>query len=278
MYSSFTLCRNIYNCPTYTTFMHIIDTHVHLYSQKFDSDRHEAITRAKEAGVQQFLLPNIDINSLDGMRKLVTDFPNVCFPMIGLHPCHVEPNFEEVLTALKPLVKQDKAIAVGEIGIDLYWDKTTLDRQTVAFKEQIDWAKEYQLPIVIHCRDAFDETLSILEEVADENLTGVLHCFTGTRKHAERLLALPNFYIGLGGVLTFKNGGLDKIAKDLPLDRLILETDAPYLAPAPHRGKRNEPAYTRLVAQKLADIKEQPINEIAQQTTHNAQKLFGIKP
>ena len=253
----------------------LIDTHAHLYAAKFDADRDAVIERALAQDVRGFYLPNIDVASVDGMLALTDQYPERVFPMLGLHPCSVGADYEEVLAQLEPWLDRRNFCAVGEIGIDLYWDKTFVDQQIDAFRIQCRWAKARNLPICIHSRESIDMIVELLEEMpAGERPHGVFHCFTGTVEQAQRIINL-NFMMGLGGVLTFKNSGLDKVAAELPLNFLILETDAPYLAPTPHRGKRNESAHVRLVAEKLAAVKELPLEEIARQTTQNAFALFG---
>ena len=254
----------------------LIDTHAHLYAAKFDHDRDAVLERALAADVRGFYLPNIDVASVEGMLALTDAHPDRVFPMLGLHPCSVGVDYKTVLDELEPwLDRRRDFCAVGEIGIDLYWDKTYVEQQIDAFRVQCRWAKQRHLPICIHSRESIDLIVDLLEEMpADERPHGVFHCFTGTVEQAQRILDL-NFKMGLGGVLTFKNSGLDRVAAELPLDSLVLETDAPYLAPTPHRGKRNESAHVRLVAEKLAAVKDLPLEEIAQQTTRNAFDLFG---
>lgn len=256
--------------------MQLIDTHTHLYSEQFNEDRTEAIKKAIGLGIDKFFLPNIDSKSINGMHALQIEFPNQCFPMMGLHPCSVDKNFEKELNIMESKLDTCKYIAIGEIGIDLYWDKTFLAQQEKAFRTQINWAKKRKLPIVIHCRDAFDEILSIIDELNDDTLFGVFHCFTGNIEQAKHILNYGNFKLGIGGVVTFKNSGLDKVVQQLELKDLVLETDSPYLAPSPYRGKRNESAYLIHVAEKLSDIYELPIDEIAKQTSQNALEIFNI--
>lgn len=256
--------------------MEMIDTHTHLYSEQFDEDRDAMIQRALNEGVKRFFLPNIDSNSIEGMKDLVAKYPNNCYPMMGLHPCSVGKNVAEDLALIEKELASNKYIAVGEIGIDLYWDKSFQQEQEMAFKKQIEWAKKLELPIVIHCREAFDEILTILDEVNDEKLSGIFHCFTGNLEQANHILNYGGFKLGIGGVVTFKNSGLDKVVEQLNLKDLVLETDAPYLAPVPFRGKRNESAYVSRVAEKLAEIFQLPLAKIAQQTTVNALEIFKI--
>lgn len=251
-----------------------IDTHAHLYAEAFDEDRHEVVREAMTAGVDKMLLPNIDVNSVAGMFELVDAFPQHCYPMIGLHPCSVDPQYESHLAELKSYLSDHRVVAIGEIGIDLYWDKTYRKEQEKAFIAQIDWAVAMSLPIVIHSRESIDVILDILEDLAYPSLTGVFHCFTGHAEQAKRILDL-GFYMGLGGVLTFKkNQPLRDVVRDIPLERLILETDAPYLSPHPNRGKRNKSAYIPLVANTLATVKEVSVETVASTTTAAAIKLF----
>lgn len=255
--------------------MKLIDTHTHIYAKQFDNDRGQMINRAIESGVEQFFLPNIDSQSIDRMLALEKAYPGQCFAMMGLHPCSVKENYEEELAIAREWLDRRPFCAVGEIGLDLYWDKTFITEQQNAFNIQMDWAKELEIPIAIHTRDAMDMTIEMVEGKKDERLHGIFHCFTGNLEQALRIIDL-GFLLGLGGVLTFKNGGLDKvIASDkIPMEALVLETDAPYLAPAPNRGKRNESAYVKLVAEKLTAIKGLTYDEVCRQTTVNANKLF----
>ena len=256
--------------------MHLIDTHTHLFAQQFDEDRSEVIHRALEKGVQQMLLPNIDSRSIQPMLNLCKGFPNNCFPMIGIHPCDVKENYLEELLIIEEWLQIENFVAVGEIGIDLYWDKSTLSIQEDAFRKQVELAKKYKLPIAIHVRDSFDEILAILDELNDDNLSGVFHCFTGNEVQANHIINYGDFKLGIGGVVTFKNSGLDKTLSTIPIESLILETDSPFLAPTPYRGKRNESSHVVLVAEKLAEIYGKSLEEIADITTQNAKELFGI--
>jgi len=253
-----------------------IDTHTHLYSSQFDEDRIEVIERAINLGVEKLLLPNIDRDSVVKMLELQQRFPKNCYPMIGLHPCSVVENWKDELLFLKGHLESTKCIAVGEIGIDLYWDKTYQKEQEYAFIEQVNWAKSLNLPIVIHARDSFPQIFSLLDELNDDQLRGVFHCFTGTQEDVLKIRSYGGFMFGIGGVLTFKKSGLDVVVKQIPLNEIILETDSPYLAPTPHRGKRNESGYLPLIADKLSDIFEVSEKEIARITTDNAVKLFGL--
>ena len=254
--------------------MILTDTHSHLYDHKFSEDRVDMIVRAFEENVQRIFIPNVDQHTVKGMMDIVTEYPQKCFPMMGLHPCHVKKDFKAELAVLKMHLDAGGFCAVGEIGIDLYWDKTFIEEQKEAFRTQIHWAKERGLPIAIHCRDAFDEIFEILEDEKGDLLRGVFHCFTGTLEQAHRAINL-NFYLGIGGVVTFKKAGLDVVVKDIDLKHVVLETDSPYLSPSPNRGKRNESSYLIHIAQKVADLHQVPIERLAQITTHNSVKLFG---
>ena len=253
----------------------LIDTHCHLYDKAFDEDRLLASKRAQEKGLVNILMPNVDRVSLPRMLELHQSNPTFFRPMLGLHPCSVTGNYKEELSFLKSSIDKATFIAIGEIGIDKYWSLDFINEQIDAFEQQIDWAIQLDLPIIIHCRDAYPEILDILEQKKHTRLRGVLHCFTGSQADADRLIDM-GFYLGLGGVLTFKNGGLAEWIQSIPLDRILLETDAPYLAPTPYRGKRNEPSYLIEVAQKLADVHESPLEAIAKKTTENAVKLFNL--
>ncbi|WP_374329555.1 TatD family hydrolase [Soonwooa sp.] len=255
----------------------MIDTHTHLYSEQFDDDRTEMIQRALVKGVEKFMLPAIDSETHEKMLTLEADYPNQMFAMMGLHPCSVQPeSWEKELDLVKNYIDQRDFVAIGEIGIDLYWDKSTLDIQVKAFEQQIDWAIEKDWAIVIHTRESFDETFEVLDRKKHPKLRGIFHCFSGDLDQAKRALDL-GFILGIGGVVTFKNGKIDQFLNEIPLDKIVLETDSPYLAPVPHRGKRNESSYVELVAGKLVDIYGLPFEEINQKTTENALKIFGIK-
>jgi TatD DNase family protein len=255
--------------------MNLIDTHTHLFSSQFDEDRNAVVQKAIDNGVSKMLLPNISSETIEAMHQLCQDFPKHCYPMMGLHPCDVKNDYLKELEIVKAQLDKGKYVAVGEIGIDLYWDKSTLDIQKKAFRQQLIWAKEYDLPVAIHIRESFDEIFEVIEEVNDEKLRGVFHCFTGTKEQGLRAIDM-GFMLGIGGVVTFKNSGLDQTLSGLPLAQLILETDSPYLAPTPHRGQRNESAFIPLMAQKLADIYEMDIEEVARITTQNAKTLFKL--
>ncbi|WP_343305173.1 TatD family hydrolase [Chitinophaga niabensis] len=252
-----------------------IDTHAHLYSPEFDSDRSEMVTRAIRQGVNRLLMPNIDEDSIPGMLSLEAEFPEECLPMMGLHPCYVKENVEVQLAIVQDWLTKRKFWAVGEIGLDFYWDKTLLDQQYAAFRQQIRLAMEHQLPIAIHSREATRACIDVVKELHNGHLTGVFHCFSGTKEEAQEIIDL-GFYLGIGGVVTFKKAGLDVLMADIDLQHVVLETDAPYLAPVPYRGKRNESAYIPLIAQKLADVKNLKIEEVAAITTGNARKLFKM--
>ena len=252
------------------------DTHAHLYLEQFSEDREEMMKRAFDAEVGRIFLPNIDLDSISSMLKLVADYPDIVFPMMGLHPCSVKDDYESVLSKMKNELDTGKYVAVGEIGIDLYWDKSTLDIQRKAFEIQIGWAKEMNLPIVIHARDSFDELFEVVDRLNDDRLRGVFHCFTGTLEQANHIIDYGGFYLGLGGVLTFKNSGLDKVISEVDLKHLVLETDAPYLSPTPFRGKRNESAYIPYIAGKLSEISGVEIEKVAEITTENSVDLFGV--
>lgn len=254
----------------------MIDTHTHLYSEQFDVDRAEMIQRALDKGVEKFILPAIDSETHEKMLALESNYPNKMFAMMGLHPCSVKPeSWENELNLVKKYIDQRDFVAIGEIGIDLYWDKSTLDIQVKAFEQQIDWAIEKDWPIVIHTRDSFDETFEVLERKKHPKLRGVFHCFSGDLDQANHALDL-GFVLGIGGVATFKNGKIDQFLNQIPLDKIVLETDSPYLAPVPHRGKRNESAYVELVAGKLVDIYGVSFEDINKRTTETALKIFGI--
>ncbi len=255
--------------------MIITDTHTHLYSEQFDADRQEVVQRAIDKGVSRFFVPAIDSTYYQAMFDLEEQFPKNVFLMAGLHPTHVKENFKQELEVVQNMLQKRKFYAVGEIGLDLYWDKSFLQQQQDAFKLQIEWAKENKLPIVIHCRDAFDEIFEILEEVKDDDLYGIFHCFTGNLEQAKQAISY-NMKLGIGGVVTFKNGKIDKFLNQIPLKHIVLETDAPYLAPTPFRGKRNESGYLVNVLEKMVEIYGLSSNEIAKITTENSKEIFGI--
>ena len=231
--------------------------------------------RCLDNGIRRLFLPNVDSASIDLVMSQVETFPENCFAMLGLHPCDVKENWQHELDTIYKAISLHKIYAIGEIGIDLYWDKSTLTNQVEAFKIQINWAKELKLPIVIHCRDSFDEVLAVLEEEKDDNLRGILHCFTGNLGQAQKLIDL-GFYLGIGGVLTYKNSGLDKVVQQIDLKHIVLETDSPYLTPVPYRGKRNESSYLIYVAERVADLHQMSVEEVAAVTTENSKIVFGV--
>jgi TatD DNase family protein len=255
--------------------MNLTDTHTHLYSEAFDEDRDEAIHRAINQGVSRFFLPAIDASYIPKMLQLKNDYPENIYLMAGLHPTHVKENYLEELDAVEKMLEEHPCVAVGETGIDLYWDKTFLTQQQDAFQRQIRLAKHRKLPIVIHCRDAFEEVFEVLEAEKSEDLFGIFHCFTGTFEQAKRAVSL-HLKLGIGGVATFKNGKIDQFLNQIDLSEIVLETDSPYLAPAPHRGKRNESSYLNLVCQKVAEIYGKSPEEIACQTSANADAVFRV--
>ena len=256
--------------------MFFTDTHTHLYLNAFDDDRSETIERALELGIEAMLLPNIDSSSIDSMLSLCKQFPDNCFPMMGLHPTSVKESFIQELVLVEEWLEKQKFYAIGETGIDLYWDKTFLEEQKTALIRQIELTKKYKLPIIIHMRDSFDETYSLIKEHTSQELTGVFHCFTGNLEQARKIIEM-DFMLGIGGVVTFKNSGLDKVVEEIDLKHIILETDSPFLAPVPFRGKRNESAFIQLIAKKIAEIKNITSEEVAEITTHNANTLFKFK-
>ncbi|GJM33985.1 MAG: TatD family hydrolase [Saprospiraceae bacterium] len=254
--------------------MRLVDTHTHLYAKAFNNDREAMIQRALDQNVEQFFLPNIDSESIEGMLELEAAYPDRCFAMMGLHPCSVKENFEEELTIMRQWLDRRKFCAVGEIGIDLYWDKTFFEQQKTAFLTQIEWAMELDIPIVIHSRNSTEVIIDLLKGVQDDRLRGIFHCFGGTEAEANAIIDL-GFLLGIGGVLTYKNSGLDQALKDIDLKNIVLETDSPYLAPVPFRGKRNESAYVRTVAEKLAEVKGIELEAVAKITTQNAKRIFA---
>ena len=251
--------------------MQLIDTHAHIYLAEFDSDRESLLTKAKEAGVEKIFMPAIDNSTHSQMLAVQKQFPQ-CIPMMGLHPCSVAENFEEELAIVGNYLKANKFSAVGEIGLDFYWDKTFTNQQYKAFEQQVEWALAYQLPIVIHSRNAMDECIEVVKKYPA--VRGVFHCFSGTVPQAQEIIN-AGFFLGIGGVVTYKNAGLDKVIAEIGIDHLVLETDAPYLAPVPHRGKRNESSYLMLIAQKISDITGKSLDEVAEVTSKNASILFG---
>ncbi|WP_431132634.1 TatD family hydrolase [Psychroserpens mesophilus] len=255
--------------------MTITDTHTHLYSDAFNEDRKEMIQRALNANVSRFFIPAIDSSHTKSMLQLETDYPDHIFLMMGLHPTSVKDNYKEELQHVEDMLAKRQFYAIGEIGIDLYWDTSTLDIQKKAFKHQIQLAKRYELPIVIHCREAFDEIFDVLETEKDDKLFGIFHCFTGTLEQADKAISY-NMKLGIGGVVTFKNGKIDQFLNQIDLKHIVLETDSPYLAPKPYRGKRNESSYIIKVLEKLSEIYQVSEEKIAEITTQNSKEIFNI--
>lgn len=255
--------------------MHLTDSHAHLYSEQFKPDRMDALRRAQDAGVTTIVMPNVDHSTIDAMLELEAAAPETCYAMMGLHPCSVTRHFEKDLYEVEAWLGRRPFAAVGEAGLDLHWDKTLLAEQQEALKIQLNLAKAHKIPIVLHTREAFAETLALVEAAQDGSLHGVFHCFSGTPEEAEQAIKL-GFKLGIGGVATFKNGGADKVLPGLGLEHLLLETDCPYLAPSPHRGKRNEPAYLPLVLRRVAELMGKTEAEVAEATTRNAAELFNL--
>ena len=255
-----------------------IDTHTHLYAEEFKDDLKEVVEKAIKSGIEKLLLPNIDVESIEGMHQLVEKYPENCYAMMGLHPGYVKEDWEAQLKTIEEnlFAHPEKYIAVGEIGMDLYWDKTFQEQQALVFRKQVDWAKALKLPIVIHARDAFDEIFEILDEINTPELSGIFHCFTGNLEQANHILNYGNFKLGIGGVLTYKKAEIDKVIENIDLKNLVLETDAPYLPPVPFRGKRNESSYILHIAEKLADVYGVSLKTIEEQTTQNALELFKL--
>ncbi len=255
--------------------MLLTDTHTHFYYETDAGKQEELMQRCLANGIKRLFLPNVDTKSIEMIDNLVKRYPENCFAMAGLHPCDVKEDYLVQLSTIYASIADREIYAIGEIGIDLYWDKTTLQIQKDAFKRQITWAKELGLPIVIHCREAFDEVFEVLESERDEKLRGIFHCFTGNLMQAKRAIDL-NFYLGIGGVVTYKKAGLDLVLSDIPIEYIVLETDSPYLAPVPFRGKPNESSYLIHVAQKVAEIYGLSVEEVADITTENSKNIFGV--
>jgi len=255
--------------------MNFIDTHAHLYAEEFKDDRKDIVAKAIQNGVEHLFLPNIDVHSIQPMLDLCWSHPENCFPMMGLHPCSVDEHVEAHLFQIQKWFKKRKFYAVGEIGLDYYWSTDFKEQQIKAFRLQIQWAIQQDLPIVIHSRNSNADVIAILKEMKHPKLRGIFHCFSGNAQEAKEVVA-EGFYLGIGGVITFKNGGLDKAIEDIGIEHLVLETDAPYLAPVPHRGKRNESFYILEIARKLAELKQMGMAQVAEITTQNAKKVFGI--
>ncbi len=256
--------------------MTFVDTHAHIYSGKFSSDIKDVIERSIDGGVERIYMPNIDHTTIDGMLELEQLYPSVCIPMMGLHPCSVNKEFDKELYIVEEWLNRRDFVAVGEMGTDLYWDKTFWAEQKEAFKIQSNWAIERDVPIVIHCRDTIDETIELVSDLDSDRFRGIFHCFTGSSEQAEKIIDL-GFLLGIGGVSTFKNGGLHEVIPDIDMSKLVLETDSPYLSPVPHRGKRNQPSYIPLIADRVAELKNIPLEVVAEQTTLNANGIFNFK-
>ncbi|MBV6645674.1 MAG: TatD family hydrolase [Cyclobacteriaceae bacterium] len=254
----------------------LIDSHAHIYLDQFDEDRLEMMDRAQQEKVLKIYMPNIDSTSIDSMLEVYDQFEQFTFPMMGLHPCSVKKDFERELYLVEEWLEKGSFIAVGEIGTDLYWDKTYFAYQQEAFKVQCELALQHELPIVVHCRESIDETIELVQPYIERGLRGVFHCFTGDIDQAKKITDL-GMYLGIGGVATFKNGGLHKVLPEVDMHRMVLETDSPYLAPVPHRGKRNEPSYIPIIAQRVADLTNLSLDEVSEITTKNAQELFHPK-
>lgn len=255
--------------------MHLIDTHTHLYLEEFETDRHQVVNNAIAAGVSKMMLPNIDSSSISAMLKLADEFADNCFPMIGLHPTSVKSDYMNELSIVEKWINDRKFWAIGECGIDLYWDKTYFVEQEFVFRHHIDLARSYDLPLIVHIRDSFNEVIRILKDVGKSDLRGIFHCFSGSVEQAREAIKY-NFSLGLGGVITFKNNKMQETLKHIDIEHLVFETDAPFLAPVPYRGKRNEPAYIPLIANSVAEIKGMDVEKVAEITTQNAIKLFKL--
>jgi TatD DNase family protein len=255
--------------------MVLTDTHTHQYYETDPIKKVELMQRCLNNGISRLFLPNVDTASIPQMMDMVNTYPENCFPMLGLHPCDVKANWQQELETIYSALQQTKVYAIGEIGIDLYWDQTFIAEQQEAFRLQIGWAKATKLPINIHCRNAFDEVYAILKEEQDEDLRGIFHCFSGTLEQAQQIIDL-GFMLGIGGVVTYKNAGLDKVVEQIGLNSIVLETDSPYLTPVPYRGKPNESSYLVYVAQKVADLHQTTFEEVARITTENSKSIFGI--
>ncbi len=262
----------------------LIDTHSHIYLKHFKDDIDEAIQRCLDHDVQKIIVPNIDLESIEQVEKLCHQFPTVCFPAMGIHPCSIQADYKDVLAKIKDYIDHQldrlpngKIYGIGEIGLDYYWDTTYKQQQQEALRSQIEWAKDLKLPIILHARDSFEDLLAIVQEMNDENLSGIFHCFGGTQHDAERIIELGDFYMGIGGVVTFKKTQpMRDTLKEVPLEYIVLETDAPYLTPHPFRGKRNESSYVRYVAETMADVNGISLKELGDITSKNAMKTFGL--
>jgi TatD DNase family protein len=256
--------------------MKFVDTHAHIYLKEFNNDRKEVIAGAINSSVSKIFLPNIDKSTLSQVLSLEAEYPGFCYAMIGLHPCSVNADFEQELKSMEEWLEKRSFSGIGETGTDLYWDQSYRSQQIESLKIQVNWAERYKLPIILHSRDSLDLSIRVIEETHSGDLSGIFHCFTGSLDQARQIIDL-GFYLVIGGVLTFKNSGLGSIIENVPLEKIVLETDSPYLTPHPHRGKRNEPAYLNLIAQRLADIYDTDISTIADITTQNAKKVFKTR-
>ena len=256
--------------------MQLIDSHTHIFAEEFSHDRAEAVQRAKDAGVVGMVMPNINSQSIDSLLSVTQQYPGYCFPCMGLHPTSVRANFDNELTLIQNWLDKEKFYAIGEIGIDLYWDKSFIEQQKEVFRYQLKLAKKLGLPVIIHARNSFNEIFEIVDEEIDATLSGVFHSFSGSISDYRHILNYKSFLVGIGGIVTYKNGGVDKVLKEIDLANVILETDSPYLSPVPQRGKRNESANLVYIANKIAEIKDVSVQEIASVTTTNAVKLFSI--
>lgn len=255
--------------------MRLVDSHSHLFLEDFDKDLPQVIERARLAGVSHIFMPNIDSSTIEPLLRVCEEYPGYCFPMIGLHPTSVNDDYEAELSVVKQqLLSNEHYVAVGEIGMDLYWDKTYEKQQRIALEAQLSLALEHDLPVVIHCREAFEEIFQVLEPYKNTHLRGIWHCFTGTKEEARRALSFSNFLLGINGVVTFKKSALPEVLRDIPLDRMVVETDAPYLAPVPHRGQRNEAAFVKDTLLKLADVLQEQPEYVAEITSKNALRMF----
>lgn len=254
--------------------MYLIDSHCHLYSDEFKNDIDAVIENAGKEGVQKFIMPAIDSNSFENMLLVEKKFPGKCFAMMGLHPCSVAKNYKEELSFIEGWLQKKRFLAIGEVGLDFYWDKTYTKEQYIAFRMQAEWALQYKLPIVIHSRNAMQETIDIIKEYSPKGLSGIFHCFSGSVENAKEITD-AGFYLGIGGVITYKNAGLAEVVSKINIEHLVLETDCPYLSPVPYRGKRNESGYLKYIAEKIAQVKRIGVDEVAKITTINSQKIFG---
>jgi TatD DNase family protein len=253
-----------------------VDTHCHAYTPEFDEDREAVIERAMAKGIAKIMLPNIDMESIPGMMRLSEQYPETCYPMMGLHPCSVKKGFEAILDNMEGKIEGGDFVGIGETGIDLFWDKSFKNEQIASFERHIEWARQFDLPIIIHSRESLDLTIEIITRHHDDRLKGIFHCFSGTPAQVDRIRAV-GFKVGIGGVVTFKKAGLAELIPQIPLEMIVLETDSPYLAPAPNRGKRNEPAYIELVARKVSEVLDMSMKELSVITTRNAGEVYGKK-